>query len=185
MECFLFIFEKNESYTMKNTIKVSVLLLAISLSLSFTSHKFYLSVTEINYSEKDTSIQLLSRIFIDDLEELLNDRYEVDLNLTAPNELKDANLYIEKYVKSKILLTIDGKEVPYNFLGKEYDNDVIKCYLEIDNIDIDSIKTIEIENRLFFETFEEQQNIVHFKFKRKKKSFILIKENDKFRLLLI
>ncbi|NAS29518.1 hypothetical protein GTQ40_00900 [Flavobacteriaceae bacterium R38] len=164
---------------MKNTIKISVLFLIIPLLLSFTAHKFYLSVTEINYSEKDKSIQLLSRIFIDDLEELLNDRYEIDLNLTSSNELENAEDYIERYVKSKILLKIDGKDVSYNFLGKEYDNDVIKCYLEIEDIDINSIETIEIENQLFFETFEEQQNIVHFKFKRKKKSFILIKENDK------
>lgn len=164
---------------MKNAIKVSILFLIIPLLSSFTAHKFYLSVTEINYSEKDTSIQLLSRIFIDDLEELLNDRYEIDLNLTASNELKDAEDYIERYIKSKILLKIDGKDVSYNFLGKEYDNDVIKCYLEIDNIDINNVKTIEIENKLLFENFEEQQNIVHFKFKRKKKSFILIKENDK------
>jgi len=80
---------------MKNAIKISILFLVIPLLSSFTSHKFYLSVTEINYSEKDTSIQLLSRIFIDDLEELLNERYEVDLNLTASNELKDAERYTD------------------------------------------------------------------------------------------
>ena len=38
---------------------------------SFTgAHKFYVSVTNVAYSEEEASLQIISRIFIDDLEKL-------------------------------------------------------------------------------------------------------------------
>jgi len=40
-------------------------------------HKFYLSVTQVNYSEKEHSLQMTSRIFIDDLNNLLLKRYGI------------------------------------------------------------------------------------------------------------
>lgn len=153
---------------------------AVLFSLSFISaHKFYLSVTEINYSKKDQSIQMLSRIFIDDLESVLEERYEMDFNLDTQEELKRTDEYLEKYLDGKIELKINGEHTPFVFLGKEYDNDVVKCYLEIENITLENIKNIQIENNLLFDSFEEQQNIVHFKLDKHKKSFILIKENNK------
>ncbi len=165
---------------MSKNIRLGILVLIIPFIFSFTiAHKFYLSVTEVNYSEKDQSIQMLSRIFIDDLESVLEERYEKEFNLSTSEELKDANQYIERYLKSRIGLEINNKNLTFSFLGKEYDNDVVKCYLEVSNVDLDTIKSIKITNTTFFEFFEEQQNIIHFKFEKHKKSFILIKGNDK------
>lgn len=165
---------------MRKYLKSGILIVILSLFVSFTTvHKFYLSVTEVTHSEKDQSVQILSRIFIDDIEEVLEERYDVSLNLTTSDELENANQYIEKYLKSRIILTMNGEKIPFTFLGKEYDNDIMKCYIEIKNIDLKAIKSLEIQNKVLFDLFEEQQNIVHFKFDNLKKSFILIKENDK------
>ena len=54
-------------------MKKSILSL-LALFFVFTSltlaHKFYVSVTNINYSEKTDALQITSRIFVDDLEAL-------------------------------------------------------------------------------------------------------------------
>lgn len=148
--------------------------------LAFTvAHKFYVSVTNIFYSEKDQALQITSRIFIDDFEQVLLERYGMETQLATDSEAALANDYIEKYLKTKFLLFIDGEQRQYNFLGKKYDNDIMICYLEVPQVDIDIIKSIEVQNELLTDLFDEQQNVVHFKIKGKKKSFVLIRENNK------
>ena len=41
------------------------------------------------------------------------------------------------------------------------------------------MKSIEVENDLLTEFFEEQQNVVHLRIGDTKKSFILVRENNK------
>ena len=56
--------------------------------LSFTeTHKFYVSVTNINYAQNDGSFQITMRIFIDDLDDVLKERYSLNAQLNTENEL--------------------------------------------------------------------------------------------------
>ncbi|WP_299488851.1 DUF6702 family protein [uncultured Allomuricauda sp.] len=159
--------------------KVAFLFLAI-LSLSFTtSHKFYVSVTNMVYSEKDSAFQITSRIFIDDLEQVLEERYGIQAKLATDEESKIADEYIKKYFNTKFAITLDNKNVNYSFLGKQYDNDVVICYLELADVDLADVKSITVQNEILTDLFEEQQNIVHVKWKGQKKSFVLIRENNK------
>jgi hypothetical protein len=77
------------------------------------------------------------------------------------------------------VVTLDGKPVKYTFLGKRYDTDVAICYLEIPNVNLTEVKTMSIQNEVLTDLFEEQKNVVHIKWNGKKKSFVLIKENNK------
>ncbi len=160
-------------------IRSGLLLLVIPLFAFSIMHKFYVSVTNIQYSEKDNSLQITSRIFIDDLENALEERYGVEMNLATEKESDEANFYIEKYMRSKLVISVDGTNKAFVFLGKKYDNDLVICYLEIEDIDLPEHKTLAVENDILTDMFDEQQNIVHFKINGKKKSFILVKENNK------
>lgn len=160
-------------------LKKGILLLLLPLLAFTTAHKFYLSVTNVQYSEKDEAIQVTSRIFIDDFEDVLEERYGVHPNLATPLESKTADAVIEKYLRSKLLIRIDGKQVEYTFLGKKYDNDIMVCYLEVSNIKLSKIKSIELQNEVLTDLYEDQQNVLHFKMDGKKKSFVLMKDNNK------
>ena len=160
-------------------IKKSLFILILPLVAFTVAHKFYVSVTNISYSEKDQELQITSRIFIDDFEQVLLERYGIETQLATDSESDLANEYIKKYLKTKFLLFIDGEQRQYNFIGKKYDNDIMICYLEIPKIDIDIIKSLEVQNELLTDLFDEQQNVVHFRIKGKKKSFVLIRENNK------
>jgi uncharacterized protein DUF6702 len=162
-----------------NSLKKSLVLLILPLVAFSAAHKFYVSVSNVAYSEKDKALQITSRVFIDDFEKVLEERYGLDAQLATPSESKLADEYIEKYFKTKFIFLIDDEVRPYQFLGKKYDNDVIICYLEILDIDLEKIKSIAVQNELLTDLFDEQQNVVHFKIKDKKKSFVLIRENNK------
>lgn len=141
------------------------------------AHEYYVSITKIEYVKEKKSVQIISRIFIDDFERLIRERYDPDVTLAADDELAKVDFYIEKYLDEKITIKINGKAVDAVFIGKEYESDIVYCYLEIENVE--SIQSFEISNQVLFDLYSEQQNIIRLKINDKNKSFILIKENDK------
>ncbi len=148
--------------------------------LAFTmAHKFYVSVTSMVYVEKDDAIQITSRLFIDDLEKTLKERFDINAKMATPEELMAVNDYLEKYLKSKFVVYFDGIPQPYTFIGKKYDNDVVVCYLELTKVNFTKIRSISVRNEILADMFEEQQNVLHFKFKGKNKSFVLTRDNNK------
>ncbi|WP_224489632.1 DUF6702 family protein [Robertkochia flava] len=162
---------------MKKTI--ALILCCLPLFAAGILHKYYVSVSDITYSEDAGSIQIISRYFTDDLDQLLKARYGIKAGLMTDNELKEADFYIEKYLNDKFRLYINGELKSFRFLGKEYDTDLTKCYLEIPDIKGQQIKSIRIENEVFFELFDDQQNIIHLDFPGKQKSFLLHRGNYK------
>lgn len=144
-----------------------------------TAHKFYVSVTNIAYAEKEDALQITTRIFIDDLEAVLLERYEVTAKLATENESKLADEYLEKYLRKKFQIEINNEPKTYDYIGRKYDNDVCIFYLEVPEIDFPSVKAIQVQNAILTDLFDEQQNVVHFKVKEKKKSFVLLKSDTK------
>ncbi len=162
-----------------NRFKKGFLILVLPLFAFTVAHKFYLSVTNISYSKKDDALQITTRIFIEDLEKVLEERYDIKTHLDTDKESKLANEYIEKYLKTKFILQIDGKNKIYDFLGKKYDADIVICYMEVPKVGLPKIKSIQIQNEVLTDIFDEQQNVVHYKINGKKKSFVLTKSDTK------
>lgn len=159
------------------TFKIFFLAIAFPL-LSFTMiHKYYVSVTEVEYVEEKKSVQIISRIFIDDFENMLRSRYDKEITLAIENENSTVDYYTEKYLKEKLKIKINDQEVEFKFLGKEYEDDIMVSYLEIENVE--NISSIQAKNHVLFDVFPDQQNIVRFKIHSKNKSFLLTKDNDK------
>ena len=101
------------------------------------------------------------------------------MNLATKKESGEANFYIEKYMRSKLVISADNAIKDFVFLGKKYDNDLVICYLEVEDIDLPKHETLAVENDILTDLFDEQQNIVHFRINGEKKSFVLVKENNK------
>jgi len=157
--------------------KFFLCLLIIPLFAFTSMHKYYVSVTQINYVKEKASVQITSRIFIDDFENLLRKRYDENITLDDKNEPEIVDTYIERYLGEKIKIKINNKDVEFNFLGKEYDADIMRCYLEIEGVT--AINAIQITNQLLFDLFEDQQNIVKTKINSKQKSYLLTPQKDK------
>lgn len=160
-------------------LKKAMLLVLLPLLAFGVAHKFYLSVTTVDYSENDRALQISSRVFIDDMDKLLQERYGLKANLATKDESSQANDFIEKYFRAKLAISVNGKEVAYHYLGKKYDNDLMICFLEIPGVDLDTLSSVAVQNEVLMDYFEEQKNVVHIRVKGEKKSFVLIRENNK------
>ena len=145
--------------------------------LAFGVHKHYISLTKIDYVKEKKSIQVTMRFFIDDIEKVVENRFDTSLEMDTNNENNKTNAYVEAYIQEKFKITINDKEQTYSYLGKEYENDVVYFYLEIKNIE--DFTMIEVQNKMLFEEFEEQQNFIKLNIGDIKKTFILVRANDK------
>lgn len=159
--------------------KIKQLLFIIAFALfSFTSvHKYYVSITQIEYVKEKQSLQIISRIFVDDFEKLIRNRYDNNITLNNNEDEVIIDQYVKKYLLEKIDISINGQPKAISFIGKKYDDDIMYCYLEIENIA--SIKSFEIKNKVLFDLFDDQKNIVRTNINDKNKTFVLIPEKDK------
>ena len=138
------------------------------------AHKFYVSITKIEYVKEKSSLQIITKIFIDDIEDALQQHYDPSISLDTKKETEAADEDLKKYILQKINIKVNGKPVTLDYIGKEYDTDMVVAYIEVKNVK--ELKTIEIENKVLMEMFPEQQNIVHLKTPNSRKSLILDKD---------
>ena len=138
-------------------------------------HKFYVSTTTIEFKEEKNVIQITCQLFIDDVEKSLN-RYQEGIKLAPDSNKQGIDKLLKKSLKKSILISIDGETTDLIYIGREYKNDILQCYFEA-NAPASS-QNLSIENRTFFDLFEDQQNIIHYKNKSIRKSFLLYSEND-------
>ena len=158
-------------------IKIVFALLIFPLLMSSTSHKFYVSTTNIEFVKEKNSLQIITKIFTEDIEQALQSRYSPSITLDSKKETETDESYLKKYLLQKIKIEVNGTPVIPTYLGKEYDIDIAKIYLEIENVS--ELNSIEIENKVLIDMFSEQQNIIHLTTPDSRRSLILEKSNPK------
>ena len=156
---------------MKIRILLAILVLTGMTLSSFSLHKHYISLTQIEYNEGEKALQITMRFFIDDLEKAVGKRFDKNLALATEEELKNANAYIERYLDSKFKLWINGTA------RELLDNPETREDIELEKVE--NIEIIEVQNSMLMEVYEEQQNYIKLNIGEIKKTFILIKANDK------
>ena len=172
---------------MRNRHYILLLIFWLALPLtSFTvsdsskkSHKFYVSVTSVEYVQAEESLQIISRIFIDDLESALQARYTFKAAMGTADESELVTESIQRYFNAKFTVFVNGKPREYTFVGKKYDRDQVICYLEVSGVSEAGLESVGIQNEILMDVFEEQKNLVHLKILGIKKSYVLVRENNK------
>ena len=142
----------------------------IVMMSSFAWHKFYVSVTQIDFVPNKKRVEITSRIFIDDLEKALEKRFKKKFYLTSSREIENADALIQEYLKEKIKISINKKSQNIEYLAREVEGDVLIFYTKI--AVSKKINTFEIFNSLLTDIYKEQQNIVHVNINSNKNSFL-------------
>jgi len=158
--------------------KIVFIGLLFIIASSFTDvHKYYISLTRIDYIHESKSVQITMNLFLDDFDVALNKTFGKDFNLSSKVELENSNDYIEDYLENHFEIIVDNKIQKINYLGKEYEGDIVYLYIEIENVK--TISTVEVKNNILIEFFPDQQNLIKLKINDKFDSLLLTKKNDK------
>ena len=145
--------------------------------VSFTLHKYYISLCEIDYIENKQTIQITMGLFIDDIEFTLNKDNNTELYLATNEEIESIDEIYESYLNNNFIIIINNEQLPYQFIGKEYDDDLVRFYLEIS--DVPKLNSIEVKNTCLIRDFNDQQNIIKINANKKQKTFYLDNKTDK------
>ncbi|MEM9329188.1 MAG: DUF6702 family protein [Bacteroidota bacterium] len=133
-------------------------------------HPFHISVTEIVHKPDEKVIQVSVRLFLDDFEETLqtfSDNKTLDIMNADKTYLNEE---VEKYLKQHFSL-MGKKPVTLEYLGLEFDRDVMWCYLE--GKKVKSLEALEVTSSIMTEIFPDQENLVHIRREGKVKSLRL------------
>lgn len=139
-------------YTLAAVIQLS----ALSLFL----HPMHVSVTEIEFDEKDKALEIMMRVFIDDLElSIKNKLKQPELDLLQPKNGRTIDEMTGDYIRSNFRITLDGKPQTINYLGHEREDDAFVFYIEVSKVK--KFKTIQVQNSIITETYDDQNNLVN------------------------
>lgn len=134
----------------------------------------HISVTEIDYNEKNKSLEIVSRIFIDDLETSIRRAQNNEgLDLLKPAGTTTDQL-VSQYLMSRFLIQVNGKPANPNYIAHEIDDAAMICYLEIEGVK--QVKTLDITITVIQELYDDQSNLVHVTYRGPVKSLRLTKE---------
>ena len=138
-------------------------------------HPIHLSVSEIEYSEKNKALQITSRIFTDDLTSAIRlSRNEPELDIFEPKNGLTSNQLILDYLTQHLKVKVDGKLQKIQLLDKEKEGPALICYIDIANIE--KVKSLEVFNDIITEIHDDQSNLVHVTYKGPIRSVRLLKE---------
>ena len=142
---------------------ISGLILFSLVGLPAATHKFYVSITQIDINARSHKMEISARIFSDDLEASVLAESGQKLRLGSGREHPKADSLLFDYLVACLNLNQDGKGLELNFIGQEVEADVTWIYLET-STGISLTKPVTIRNVILHERFPDQKNIVNLRF---------------------
>lgn len=136
-------------------------------------HPFHVSVCDVDFDADSKSVQISQRIFLDDFEKALNEKFEISLIIDDESTKDYRDSLIQVYLFENLNVIVDGKEKKRVYIGNEIEDDAMWCYMEYEGIK--KYKTLEITSKILLETFDDQANIIHFTYGDYEKSIKLDK----------
>jgi hypothetical protein len=166
---------------MKKALFTFLFILSITIANAHEIHKFYVSIFLVENNTKRKELEITSRIFIDDLEKALEQKFNIKAKIGTKNQIANLEKYVVAYLNHSISISANSNIENIKLLGYELENDVLVAYLVAPYTS--DIKSITIKNTLLTEIYSEQQNIMHFTINAKKSSILLTKSKTKETLL--
>jgi hypothetical protein len=123
-------------------------------------HPFHVSVCDVVVNSEAKAVQISQRIFLDDLELALNNNYGMRLRIDDETTSARRDSLIDLYLQEHLKVMVDGKAKTGNYLGSEFEEDGIWCYIEIEGVK--KVKAVQVKSTILYGEFDDQANIIHF-----------------------
>lgn len=150
---------------------LNILLVLFFGQISF-AHEYYVSVTKGNYNADTQMMECELKITAHDFENAVRLMYAQPFNLDHKNQIDRHNQLIEKYINSRVEVSLNGQIQPIEYVGFELDatEDLwIYFQFKVPNGEF------EYSNKMLTEVFAMQQNVTHFKMNTCEQSFVFTK----------
>ena len=122
-------------------------------------HPLHVSVTEIEFDEKEKRLEIMMRVFADDLEITMRKQLnQPELDIMSPKGITIDQMMSE-YLKKHFKISLEGKPQLTKYLGHEQEGEAFIFYSEVSNVK--KLKAIQVQNDILMEIHNDQSNLVH------------------------
>lgn len=149
--------------------------LLLIASLSCFRHDFHVTITHGEVNPKTETLQVYMKVFTDDLEDCIAASTKRQLKLARPDVNPKADSIITHYILSHFSVKTNEQKLNFRYIGKEIEQDIVFIYLEVPIKP--TVKQLSVTNTLFFDTFDDQSNIVNMEVRGEVESAFLNKNN--------
>lgn len=144
-------------------------------------HPYHVSATEMEYDARSQKIEISTKIFTDDFENVLRKLYKRKVDLADTAVRKQMTLLIEKYITTHLSVRNNNKTLPLKLFGWEIDHEAVFVYTVADAPAFNAAK-IQVEKTVLYDLFDDQVNIIHFIYNGQRKSNKLVYPERKLEL---
>jgi hypothetical protein len=128
-------------------------------------HPFHVSVCDMYYNPNKERLEIIHKIFWDDLEDGLSKMAEQPVDVANPADSANLQSLIAQYLDARFSLELDGKQAKLHYLGAELEEDAFWCYQEV--ADLKDFQKIRVRNQILMEVFDDQMNLIHVEHRKK------------------
>lgn len=155
----------------------ALIFIVIFSSFSDKKHPYYISLVDVKYDMKQASLQISTRMFVNDLEDALRKTSKTNIDIINPTVKSQADSILFSYIKQRLNFTINSKKQKLSFIGYEKEEESIWAYLEIKKVPLP--KKLLIDTKLLYDFIPNETNIVHVEINGVKKSCKVTNPNTK------
>lgn len=142
-------------------------------SVFLLAHPLHVSVTEIAFDPKEKELEIVLRVFTDDLELAIREDKKNDaLTLQGPATI---DKLAWEYLQPRFKVSADRVQETIKYLGHEVEDDVIIFYVQVEPIE--DFETLMITNSVITELYDDQANLVNVTINDETKSLRLMRNN--------
>lgn len=136
-------------------------------------HDIHVSVTDIEISA-DGKIEVVVKVFLDDLMLSMG----LELGAELPDDYAGSDDLIDKFLENNLEVKINGDTIAYVLEDTTPSSPAI--WITLVGETLDEIETIEINNKILIDQFDDQTNMINVSYKGERYSDLLNGDNTKY-----
>jgi hypothetical protein len=160
---------------MNNNKKMRMFMIGMLFLFVATSyvptHKYYVGLTEVNINTEKHTLDVSTKLFMDDLELSLARFANKRVDLSVSENNKEVEALLISYFEKNLKINVGGKLLKLKFVGFEVENDAVWCYQEVPHFK--GKGTVSVYNTLLYDYFFEQANLINVSWNGTNKSIRL------------
>ncbi len=124
-------------------------------------HPIHVSVTNLEFQSENNTISLSFKVFTDDFQLLVNQLYDVQVDLSENGNYELHKEKIDFYFQEHFKIIFKGKELKFTNEGIKRNDEAVWFFYNI--VTKKEVKTFVIKNSLMLDLYPDQKNLLILK----------------------
>lgn len=136
----------------------------------------------MSYIEDKNQFEISVRLFRDDLEMIINHKYDTDITLTDDIISDEEIVFVNKYINDMLIFMVNN-----DTLSTQSEDVVIDDLMLVVNFKIkidDKLSSLEIKNILMMDAFHDQKNLLIINYNKNEKGYHFTIDNYQQKIVL-